>query len=154
MNWKLIAIGLASLFGVGAAVGITVIVMKHAQSTAQQMPVTSPQAPQQVPAPTPQGDDSSARRLREIKAECREVAQSRVKERTGEVLKDTAIGALIGAGTGSAGGAIADGGSGAGKGAAIGGVVGAVGGVIYGMNANSKEAIFKKAYNDCMRSRT
>ena len=154
MNWKMIAIGLASLIGVGAAVGITVMVMKHAQSTEQPIPLTSPQAPQQVSATGSPGDDASAERLREIKAECREVAQSRVKERTGEVLKDTAIGALIGAGTGSAGGAIADGGSGAGKGAAIGSIVGAVGGTIVGLNQNSKEAIFRKAYNNCMRSRS
>ena len=156
MNWKMIALGLASLIGAGAAVGITVIVMKHAQSTAQQIPVTSPEASQQVaaPAPAPQGDEAAAQRLREIKAECRDIAQSRVKERTGEVLKDTAIGALIGAGTGSAGGAIAAGGSGAGKGAAIGTVVGAVGGAIVGLDKNSKEAIFQKAYHDCMRSHT
>jgi uncharacterized protein YcfJ len=153
MNWKLIALGLASLIGVGTAVGITVVVMKHAQSTAEQIPVTPPQPPEQVQAPAPQQDDVAAQHLREIKAECRDVAQSRVKERTGDVLKDTAIGALIGAGTGSAGGAIADGGHGAGKGAAIGSVVGAIGGTIVGMNQNSKEAIFRRTYNDCMRSR-
>jgi hypothetical protein len=152
MNWKLIAIGLASFIGLGAAVGTTVVVMKHAQSTAAQIPVTPPQTPEQTQAPAPPVEDSSAQRLQEVKAECREIAQSRVKERTGEVLKDSALGALLGAGTGSAGGAIAHGGSGAGQGAAIGSVVGAVGGVIYGMNENSKEAIFRKAYDDCMRS--
>lgn len=99
-------------------------------------------------------DDAAAERLRRTRAECREIARSKVQERTGEVLKDSAIGAIIGAGTGSAGGAIADGGSGAGKGAAIGGVVGAVGGAIFGLNTNSKEAIFKRAYNDCMSSHT
>jgi len=155
MNWKMLALGLARLMGIGAVVGVTVLVMKHGQSTGQQALVDAPQAPPSAPmsAPAPQRDDSAAQRLRAIKAECREIAQAKVKERTGEILKDTAIGALIGAGTGSAGGAIAGGGSGAGKGAAIGGVVGAVGGAVYGVDKNSKEAIFKRSYDDCMRSR-
>jgi uncharacterized protein YcfJ len=141
MNWKMLSLTLASLIGIGGIVGITVLVMKHDQSTDLQM------------RDAPRSHDAAAERSRRARAECREVAQSRVNERTGEVLKDSAVGALIGAGTGSAGGAIADGGSGAGKGAAIGGVVGAVGGALYGMNKNNKEAIFKRAYDDCMRAR-
>src|SRR5207247_2575572 len=46
------------------------------------------------------------------------------KDKTMEVVKDGAIGAVVGAAVGAAGGAIAGGGKGAGKGAAIGGVVG------------------------------
>jgi uncharacterized protein YcfJ len=141
MNWKILSLTLASLMGIGATVGITVLVMKQGRSTDPPMRGAL------------RGDDSAAERLRRTRPECRELAQSKVRERTGEVLKDSAIGALIGAGTGSAGGAIADGGSGAGKGAAIGAVVGAVGGAVFGAEKNSKEAVFKRAYDGCMGSR-
>ena len=161
MNWKMLAIGLASLIGVGAVIGVTVIVTQHhmaasaPQDTSASLPATSatnvsPSAPPMTPVA--QQDDAAAEHLREVKAECRQIANEKVKERTGEVIKDSAIGGLIGAGTGSAGGAIAGGGSGAGKGAAIGALVGVVGGAVYGANTNTKEAIFKKAYHDCMRS--
>lgn len=141
MNWKILSLTLASLMGIGATVGVTVLVMKHGQSTDPLM------------RDALRSDDPAAERLRRTRAECREAAQAKVRERTGEVLKDSALGALIGAGTGSAGGAIADGGSGARKGAAIGGVIGAVGGAIFGAEKNSKEAVFKRAYDGCMSSR-
>lgn len=140
MNWKFLSLTLAGLMGLGATVGITVLVMKRGESGVP-------------PLRDALRDDHRAERVRTTRADCRAVAQSKVQERTGAVLKDSAVGALIGAGTGSAGGAIADGGDGAGKGAAIGGVVGAVGGALYGMNKNSKEEVFKRAYDDCVRSR-
>lgn len=141
MNWKILSLTLAGLMGLGAVVGITVLVMRHSQPT-------EPQLRDSV-----RSIDATAERQRRIRAECRDVAQAKVREQTGDVLKDSAVGALLGAGAGSAGGAIADGGSGAGKGAAIGGVVGALSGAVFGVNKNSKEAIFKRAYNECMSSR-
>lgn len=141
MNWKMLSLTLAGLMGIGATVGMTVLVMKHGQTAEPPM------------RDALHGDDAAGERLRRTKADCREIAQSKVQARTGEVVKDSAIGALIGAGTGSAGGAIAGGGDGAGKGAAIGGIVGAVGGAVYGANKNSKEALFKRAYDGCMSSR-
>src|SRR5690349_4456135 len=106
MNWKILALGLSSLIGVGAVVGTTVVVMKHHEAAVQQQALTPPQAAQQASAPGSSQADEEAAHMREVRADCRQVAQSKVKERTGEVLKDVAIGALIGAGTGSAGGAI------------------------------------------------
>ena len=76
------------------------------------------------------------------------------KDKTMEVVKDGAIGAVVGAAVGAAGGAIAGGGKGAGKGAAIGGIVGAGGGTLYGLNENKKnDERYRSAYASCMRAR-
>ena len=76
------------------------------------------------------------------------------KDKTMEVVKDGAIGAVVGAAVGAAGGAIAGGGKGAGKGAAIGGIVGAGGGTLYGLNENKKnDERYRAAYAGCMRAR-
>src|SRR3989454_10601165 len=76
------------------------------------------------------------------------------KDKTMEVVKDGAIGAVVGAAVGAAGGAIAGGGKGAGKGAAIGGVVGAGGGTLFGLNANKKhDERYRAADASCMRAR-
>ena len=76
------------------------------------------------------------------------------RDKTTEVVKDGAVGALVGAAVGAAGGAIADGGKGAGKGAAIGGVVGAGAGALYGVNENRKhDAAYRDAYSSCLRAR-
>ena len=75
-------------------------------------------------------------------------------DKTKEVLKDAAIGALVGAAVGAAGGAIVDGGSGAGKGAVIGGALGTGGGVLYGLNENKKnDEKYRQAYGACLRSK-
>jgi hypothetical protein len=80
--------------------------------------------------------------------------QTGPKDKTLEVVKDGAIGALVGAAVGAAGGAVADGGKGAGKGAAIGGVVGAGGGALYGLNENRKhDERYRAAYASCLRAR-
>lgn len=152
MNWKMISLTLAGLMGVGVIVGVTTLVVKHGQPTDLQTAGAPLGAMPMRDAL--RGDDGAALRMNSTKADCREFAQAKVQARTGEVLKDSAVGALIGAGTGSAGGAIAGGGSGAGKGAAIGGIVGAVGGAIFGAEKNSKEAIFKRAYAECMGPHT
>ena len=76
------------------------------------------------------------------------------KDKTIEVVKDSAVAGIIGAAVGAAGGAIADGGKGAGKGAAIGGVVGVGAGALYGLNENRKnDERYREAYAACMRSR-
>jgi hypothetical protein len=87
---------------------------------------------------------------------CHQSAATQVGQRnkTVEVVKDGAIGAVVGAAVGAAGGAIADGGRGAGKGAAIGGILGAGGGSLYGLNDNQKhDERYREAYSACMRSR-
>ena len=76
------------------------------------------------------------------------------RDKTVEVVKDAAIGALVGAAVGAAGGAIVDGGSGAGKGAMIGGALGTGGGVLYGLNENKKnDEKYRQAYAACLRSK-
>ena len=76
------------------------------------------------------------------------------RNKTTEVVKDGAIGAVAGAAIGAAGGAIAGGGRGAGTGAAIGGLVGAGGGSLYGLNDNQKhDQQYREAYAACMRAR-
>ena len=76
------------------------------------------------------------------------------QDKTMEVVKDGAVGALVGAAVGAAGGAIAGGGKGAGKGAAIGGVVGVGGGALYGLNENHKhDERYRAAYGSCLRAR-
>jgi hypothetical protein len=76
------------------------------------------------------------------------------RDKTTEVVKDGAVGAVLGAAVGAAGGAIADGGKGAGKGAAIGGLLGAGAGTLYGVNDNRKhDAAYRDAYANCMRAR-
>ena len=87
---------------------------------------------------------------------CNRYAEAQVgqHDKTTEVVKDVAIGAVAGAAVGAAGGAIAGGGKGAGKGAAIGGVLGAGGGTLYGLNENKNhDQAYKEAYGACMRSR-
>ena len=77
-------------------------------------------------------------------------SQAGDRDKTAEVVKDAAVGAVVGAAVGAAGGAIAGGG----KGAAIGGVVGASGGSLYGLNENKKhDELYRDAYARCMSSR-
>jgi len=87
--------------------------------------------------------------------ECNRVAaQPTTKDKTVEVVKDSAVAGLVGAAIGAAGGAIADGGKGAGKGAGIGGVVGLGAGALYGLNENRKhDERAREAYAACMRAR-
>ncbi|HYE90332.1 MAG TPA: hypothetical protein VEA38_04890 [Terriglobales bacterium] len=108
-------------------------------------------APAAAPAPVKPAMPSQA----DIDA-CNRVAAGAptTGDKTVEIVKDAAIGAVIGAAVGAAGGAIADGGSGAGKGAMIGGAVGTGGGILYGVNENRKsDERYRQAYAQCMRSR-
>ena len=87
---------------------------------------------------------------------CNDQAEAAIgsRNKTTEVVKDTAVGAVVGAAVGAAGGAIAGGGKGAGKGAAIGGILGGGGGALYGVNDNRKhDAAYRDAYASCLRAR-
>src|SRR3989442_11775733 len=94
---------------------------------------STPQVVQAVPAtpgvPTQEAVDA-----------CNRYAASQVGEqnKTQEVVKDAAIGAVGGAAVGAAGGAVAGGGQGAGKGGAPGGEVGAGSGTVYGLHEKKK----------------
>lgn len=140
--WKLTALGMALVVSTALVAGLVV---------ASWAPPREPLA-----AAAPSGG-----KVRELAAvpsaadveACNSQAKARA-DRTVEVLKDAAIGAVVGAGVGAAGGAIADGGKGAGKGAAVGGIVGATGGALYGLNATKQnDARYVEAYRACMRGR-
>lgn len=114
---------------------------------------TPPPAPGASPAPVQTAASSPSSEAIEA---CNRYAAGAptTGDKTVEVVKDAAIGALVGAAVGAAGGAIADGGRGAGKGAMIGGGVGVAGGVLYGINENRKnDQKYRDAYAACMRSR-
>lgn len=146
--WKMTAIGLA--LAVATALVTGVVVANWYGGAADPKVVSSPRAgaPRVVPTqavPTQAAIES-----------CNQYAATRAgaRDKTGEVVKDTALGALIGAAVGAAGGAVADGGKGAGKGAAIGGIVGAGGGTLYGLNENRRQdERYREAYAACMRDR-
>ena len=111
---------------------------------------TAPAPPPTAQATTPRVPDQAV-----VKA-CNDQAEAALgsRNKTTEVVKDTAIGAVVGAAVGAAGGAIADGGKGAGKGAAIGGILGGGGGALYGVNDNRKhDAAYRDAYASCLRAR-
>ena len=146
--WKMTAIGMAVVMVTALVTGLVVANWTGGDRVAQeQKPQTA--MPVRV-ASTPAAPTSSAI------AACNRYAASEAgsKDKTMEVVKDGAIGAVAGAAIGAAGGAIAGGGKGAGKGAAIGGVVGAGGGTLYGLNENKKhDERYRAAYSSCMRAR-
>jgi hypothetical protein len=162
--WKLTAIGMA-LVGVTALV-TGLVVANWSGSDRDAKPVEAKAPPQTAP-PTVRAAVSTPQPHRVAPAPaapavptesainaCNEYAQQSTRDKTLEVVKDAAIGALAGAAVGAGGGAIADGGKGAGKGAAIGGVLGAGGGTLYGLNENKKhDEQYRAAYVQCMRSR-
>ena len=160
-SWKMTAIGMAVVMVTALVTGLVVANWTGGDRVAQEqksqpkpqtaMPVQKPQAatPARV-ASAPTVPTASA-----IEA-CNKYAASEAgtRDKTMEVVKDGAIGAVVGAAVGAAGGAIAGGGKGAGKGAAIGGVVGAGGGTLYGLNENKKhDESYRAAYSSCMRAR-
>ena len=130
-------------------------VESKAADTRPSRPVTA-SAQASRPASAPQATAASATPPPNAIELCNQYAaqQANQQNKTAEVVKDGAVGALLGAAVGAAGGAIADGGKGAGKGAAIGGVVGAGAGTLYGLNENKKnDERYRDAYSACMRSR-
>ena len=149
--WKLTAIVMGVVMATALVTGLVVANLsgpeRAAQETkAQPRPVARmASASVTSTAPTPSAIDACNRYA---------AAESGTKDKTMEVVKDAAIGAVAGAAVGAAGGAIAGGGKGAGKGAAIGGVVGAGGGTLYGLNENKKhDERYRAAYASCMRAR-
>jgi len=149
--WKLTAIGMALVATTALVTGIVMASRSKPDETAA------------APAPAVK---NPARTVAQVTARPRVPEQVVVKacnehaamatgprDKTVEVVKDGAVGALLGAAVGAAGGAIADGGKGAGKGAAIGGLVGAGAGSLYGVNDNRKhDAAYREAYSSCIRS--
>lgn len=161
--WKLTAIGMALVIVTALVTGLVVANWSGNQADRQAVavgttppppPVAASGAPRAAAAPAPQRV-STVPTQASIDA-CHQSAAAQVgqRDKTVEVVKDGAIGALAGAAIGAAGGAIADGGKGAGKGAAIGGILGAGGGSLYGLNENQKHnQRYREAYASCMRSR-
>ena len=156
-SWKLTAIGMVL---VAATALVTGVVVANRSKSEERPPVaqavqpshkeTRPATSASVITPAPRVPTASV-----VKA-CNDHAAVATgpHDKTTEVVKDGALGALLGAAVGAAGGAIADGGKGAGKGAAIGGVVGAGAGALYGVNDNRKhDTAYREAYAGCLRSR-
>jgi hypothetical protein len=146
--WKLTAIAMGAVMATALVTGLVVANWTGGDRAAQEQKVA--QATPARVASVPAAPSQSAI------AACNKYAASEAgsKDKTMEVVKDGAIGAVVGAAVGAAGGAIAGGGKGAGKGAAIGGVVGAGGGSLYGLNENKKhDERYRAAYASCMRAR-
>ena len=162
--WKLTAIGMALVAVTALVTGIvmasrtksdekTATVEPERARVAAVRPATDPHpAPARVtqaPAPARVPDQAIVKACNDHAA-----AATGPRDKTTEVVKDGAVGAVLGAAVGAAGGAIADGGKGAGKGAAIGGLVGAGAGALYGVNDNRKnDAAYRDAYANCLRAR-
>jgi hypothetical protein len=164
--WKLTAIGLALVMVTALVTGMVVanwtgsahdrqaVEMKGAQPPVKAAPAAQPAASPRLAA-APAAPAAPARPSQSVIEDCnRYAAQPTTKDKTLEVVKDSAVAGLVGAAVGAAGGAIADGGKGAGKGAGIGGVVGLGAGALYGLNENRKnDEKYREAYAACMRSR-
>jgi hypothetical protein len=168
--WKLTAIGMGLVIVTTLVTGLVVANWAGSQAdpkaaergTTPPPPATqvtrphpvaaSPAAPRIAAAPTP----ASTVPTQAVVDACHQSAATLVgqRDKTVQVVKDGAIGAVAGAAIGAAGGAIAGGGKGAGTGAAIGGLLGAGGGSLYGLNENQKhDQQYRDAYAACMRSR-
>ena len=157
-GWKLTAIGLAVVMATALVTGLVVANFSGSDRTAQdaKTPLKAAQPTAARVASAPVSASAPAAPTASTIEACNKYAASEAgaKDKTMEVVKDGAVGAVLGAAVGAAGGAIAGGGKGAGKGAAIGGVVGAGGGTLYGLNENKKhDERYRAAYGSCMRAR-
>jgi hypothetical protein len=148
--WKVTAIGLGLVMTIALIIGVGVASWSGKEETPKTTTarVIPPATPAVVAPPV-------ALPSQAVIDTCNQQAAGEAPQnKTTELVKDGAIGAVIGAAVGAAGGAIVDGGSGAGKGAVIGGVLGAGGGALYGVNENRKsDERYRAAYANCMRSR-
>ncbi len=170
--WKLTAIAMALVVVTAVATGLVVANWSGSQAdrkAAESSPAPTPSTqgphgvrPQQaVPVPQRVASGSVPQSAPAVPTQaavdaCHQYAGAQVgqRDKTTEVVKDGAIGAVAGAAIGAASGAIASGGKGAGTGAAIGGIVGAGGGSLYGLNENHKhDRQYRDAYAGCMRAR-
>jgi hypothetical protein len=154
--WKFTAIGMALVMATALITGLVVanwsgsILEPEHKASLQAEDRPAPQTERRAPVTStaPALPNQSA-----IEA-CNRQAAALPQDKTMEVVKDAAIGAVVGAAVGAAGGAIASGGKGAGQGALIGGAVGAGGGSLYGLNENrKKDERYRAAYAGCMRAR-
>jgi hypothetical protein len=150
--WKWTAIAMAVIATTAVVTGVVVGSRRTAEDPVERTRVEAarPVARAATAPVTPRVPDQAT-----VKA-CNEqaAAKTSTRDKTTEIVKDTAVGAALGAAVGAAGGAIADGGKGAGKGAAIGGIVGAGAGALYGVNENRKnDAAYRDAYGSCLRAR-
>jgi hypothetical protein len=161
--WKVTAIGMAVVVVTALVTGL-VVANWTGERADQKAPLADQKAQLQEQKPQQRAQQAAPARVAAATATptpnaveaCNKYAASEAgsKDKTMEVVKDGAIGAVVGAAVGAAGGAIAGGGKGAGKGAAIGGVVGAGGGTLYGLNENKKhDERYRAAYASCMRAR-
>ena len=159
--WKLTTIGLALVIVTALVTGLVVAQWSGTQADRQGAVVSTPPSPvAAAPAPSPRAVAPAPQRVSttppraSIDACHQYAAQASQRDKTVEVVKDGAIGAVGGAAVGAAGGAIAGGGRGAGQGAAIGGILGAGVGSLYGLNENQKQdQRYRDAYAKCMHSR-
>jgi hypothetical protein len=160
--WKLTSIGMAVVIVTALVTGLVVAnrtgsdrASQEQNTAVQDQKAQTPEQKTPQKAPTRVASAPGVPTQSAIDA-CNKYAASEAgsKDKTMEVVKDGAIGAVVGAAVGAAGGAIAGGGKGAGKGAAIGGIVGAGGGTLYGLNENKKnDERYRAAYSSCMRAR-
>ena len=153
--WKITAIGLGLVVATAVITGVVVANWSGHEGTQKlSTSAATTKTPAQV-APAAVAAPPAALPSQAVIDACnQQAAQAVPRNKTTELVKDGAIGALVGAAVGAAGGAIADGGSGAGKGAIIGGVLGVGGGALYGINENRKtDERYRAAYASCMRSR-
>ncbi len=158
--WKLFAVGMG-LVALTAVVTAAVVAdwsgpkaVTSGGSTPSTARAVTP-APTPAPGPAPAAPAPVVPTAAVVEA-CNQSAAAHVgrQDKTTEMVKDGAIGAVVGAVIGAAGGAIADGGKGAGKGAAIGGLVGVGGGTLYGLNESKQhDQRYRDAYAACMRGR-
>jgi hypothetical protein len=158
--WKLTTIGLAVVMVTALVTGLVVAYWSGNQADRQVAAVGTPPPPaaasplpRPAAAPAPQRVSTVPARTSIDACHQYASAQASQRDKTVELVKDGAIGAVGGAAVGAAGGAIAGGGSGAGKGAAIGGLLGAGVGSLYGLNETQKQdQRYRDAYAKCMHS--
>lgn len=156
--WKLTAIAMALVMTTALVTGL--VVANWSGSASEKQPEAKQEASarpnERAPRSISPAPAQPAVPMQTAIATCNEQAAAAAgqQNKTTEVVKDAAVGAVIGAAVGAAGGAIADGGKGAGKGAAIGGVAGAGGGTLYGLNqAKKHDEAYRTAYSSCMRAK-
>jgi hypothetical protein len=127
--WKWTAIAMAVVATTAVVTGVVVGSRRTPEDPIERVRVEAARPGADASAPARRASTSpAAPRVPDqatVKA-CNEQAAAKTgtRDKTTEIVKDTAVGAALGAAVGAAGGAIADGGKGAGKGAAIGGIVG------------------------------
>jgi Glycine zipper len=150
--WKWTAIAMAVVATTAVVTGVVVGSRRTPDDPVERVRVEATQPARRAataPAAPRVPDQATVKACNEQAA-----AKTGAPDKTKEIVKDTAVGAVLGAAVGAAGGAIADGGKGAGKGAAIGGMVGAGAGALYGVNENRKnDAAYRDAYGNCLRAR-